>query len=80
MLWGATPTHCDRVERRAVGPTRRLCFVHIPSRYTDPLARSREALGAVRNVAEILIPSEGIRVGKGLTPPRASCAVPRSNH
>ena len=63
---GAVPSHCGRVEHRAVGPRLRIYFVSIRPRPTVALARSAAALGGLREVAEILVPSEGTGVGKGL--------------
>ena len=62
---GAAGSCCGRVEHRAVGPRLRIYFVSIRPRPTVALARSAAALGGLREVAEILIISDMIRVGKG---------------
>ena len=49
-LSGAAASRGVSARRRAVGPTRRLCFVYIRYKVLGPPARSREALRAVRTV------------------------------
>ena len=55
-----------RARRRAVGPTRRLCFVYIYYKVPGPMSRSREALRGVNTVRKILLYTTYNRVGKGL--------------
>ena len=55
-----------RVRRRAVGLRGFVYFVGTHTRSTVPLGRSAAALGEDRTVAEILLPSDSSRVGKGL--------------
>ena len=61
-LWGGS----GRVQRRAVGLRGFIYFVGTHTRSTVPRGRSAAALGADATVAQILIVSETISVGKGL--------------
>ena len=65
-LSGTAASRGVRARRRAVGPTRRLCFVYTRYKVPGPMGRSREALRGVNTVRKILILSLRIRKGKGL--------------
>ena len=57
-LSGAAASRGVRARRRAVGPTRWLCFVYIRYKVPGPLGRSPKALGTITDGPEILSPSD----------------------
>ena len=71
-LSGTAASRGVRARRRAVGPTRWLCFVSIRYKVPGPLDRSPKALRTIADGPEILTPTVGVSVrlhsecGKGV--------------